>query len=176
MFKVNLEASLLLSMHRKENAQTLGAGRYLQGRDFLQPCAYHGPHPKCLDKYSSYPCSQSHHQRSLDTGRHQWHHSRGEEEAQEMAWPCILYEEGLPSICSTDMGSTWEEGQRLTFGYLETDNGGRDGGSRELLEWSLKAMEAEMEEAGSSWNEVWRQLRQRWRKQGAPRMKSNGLP
>ena len=43
-----------------------------------------------------------------------------------------LSEEGPPSICSTDVGSTWEEWQRQTAGYLETDNN----------------IEAEMEEAG----------------------------
>ena len=80
--------------------------------------------------------TKSHQQRSLEAGRHQRHRPRGEEEALEMALPCTSHEEGPPSICSTDMGSTWKEGQRQTAGYLETDNWGRDGGSRKELEWN----------------------------------------
>ena len=52
-----------------------------------------------------------------------------------MPWTCTSHEEGPPSICSSDMGSAWEEGQRQTAGYLEMDN--------------------EMEEAGKTWNELW---------------------
>ena len=65
---------------------------------------------------------KSHRRRSLEIGRHQRHHSKDEEEALEMAWPCTSLEEGPPSIYSTDMSTTWKEGQRQTTGYLEMDN------------------------------------------------------
>ena len=48
------------------------------------------------------------------------------------------------------MGSTWEEWQRQTAGYLETDNN----------------IEAEMEEAGKTWNEL------QWLAQDRPGLRS----
>ena len=73
-------------------------------------------------QYSLSHATKSHQQGSLEAGRHRRHRPRGEEEALEMAWPCTSHEEGPPSIRSTDMGSTWEEGQRQTAGHLETVN------------------------------------------------------
>ena len=67
--------------------------------------------------------AKSHRQKSLEAGRQQLHRQRGEEEALEMAWPGTLHEKGPPSICSTDMGSTWEHGQKQSSGYLERKQG-----------------------------------------------------
>ena len=91
---------------------------------------------------------KSHRRRSLGTGRHQRHHSNGEEEALEMAWPC-----------------TYQKRDRHPYAALTWAPPGKSGRGRPLGTWR-RIIEAEMEEAGKNWSEI------RWLAQDRPEWRS----